>query len=63
MKNDDLDIMILSAPMGIGKTASLLKAKDLFEKNDEWDVYYGDCDEIQDEGAILNHFLRHSAKN
>ena len=52
MKNDDLDIMILSAPMGIGKTASLLKAKDLFEKNDEWDVYYGDCDEIQDEGAI-----------
>ena len=52
MKNDDLDIMILPAPMGVGKTASLLKAGDLFEKNDEWDVYYGDCDEIQDEGAI-----------
>ena len=52
MKNDDLDIMILSAPMGIGKTASLLKARELFKKNDEWDTYYGDCDEIQDEGAV-----------
>ena len=52
MKNDDLDIMILSAPMGIGKTASLLKARVLFKENEEWDTYYGDCDEIQDEGAI-----------
>ena len=51
MKNDDLDIMILPAPMGVGKTASLLKAGDLFKENDEWDVYYGDCDEIQDESA------------
>ena len=52
MDDDSLNVMILSAPMGIGKTVSLKQAEDKFEKNPEWDYYYGDCDEVQDEGAI-----------
>jgi len=52
MDDDSLNIMILVAPMGIGKTVSLERAKKLFETNKDWDYYYGDCDEIQDEGAI-----------
>jgi hypothetical protein len=51
MSKDKLNIMILSAPMGIGKTASLNEAKSEFEKTG-WNWYYGDCDEIQGEGAV-----------
>ena len=50
--NEKLDIMILAAPMGMGKTATLMQAKQKFIDNDGWDFYYGDCDEIQDESAI-----------
>ena len=52
-KNDILDIMILSAPMGMGKTATLKEAERMLNDSNEsdWDYYYGDCDEIQDEGA------------
>ena len=52
MDDNSLNIMILSAPMGIGKTVSLKQAADRFIKNPDWDYYYGDCDEVQDEGAI-----------
>ncbi len=52
MDDDSLNVMILSAPMGIGKTVSLKQAADRFIKNPDWDYYYGDCDEVQDEGAI-----------
>ena len=52
MDDDSLNVMILSAPMGIGKTVSLKKGLKLFKVDDYWDTYYGDCDEIQDEGAI-----------
>ena len=51
MSEDKLNIMTLSAPMGIGKTASLKKVKSEFEKAG-WNWYYGDCDEIQGEGAV-----------
>ena len=51
MSNDQLDIMIFSAPMGIGKTACLNAIKGEFEKTG-WNWYYGDCDEIQGEGAV-----------
>jgi hypothetical protein len=51
MSEDKLNIMTLSAPMGIGKTASLKKVKSEFEKTG-WNWYYGDCDEIQGEGAV-----------
>ena len=51
MSKDKLNIMILSAPMGIGKTASLSEAKIKF-KAAGWNWYYGDCDEIQGEGAV-----------
>ena len=63
MKNDDLDIMILSAPM-IGKTASLLKAKDLFEKMmNGMSTMEIVMKSRMKEQFHLNHFLRHSAKN
>ena len=52
MDDDSLNVMILSAPMGIGKTVSLKQAANRFIENPEWDYYYGDCDEVQDEGAI-----------
>ena len=53
MSNDDLDIMIINGPMGIGKTRSLLEAKKHhFTEKNGWKVCYGDCDEIQDETAI-----------
>ena len=52
MDDDSLNVMILSAPMGIGKTVSLKQAANRFIENPEWDYYYGDCDEVQDEGAV-----------
>ena len=51
MSKDKLNIMIMSAPMGIGKTASLLKTKKSFE-DAGWYWCCGDCDEIQAEGAV-----------
>ena len=47
----ELDIMVLSGPAGIGKTRSLKEVKSFFSKN-KWDWYYGDCDEVQAEGAV-----------
>ena len=49
--DDELNIMLVSGPAGIGKTRSLKEAKQLFKDNG-WDWYYGDCDEIQGVNAI-----------
>jgi predicted AAA+ superfamily ATPase len=49
--SDDLNIMLIEAPMGIGKTRSLLESEEYFKKNN-WNIFYGDCDEIQDENAV-----------
>ena len=49
--DDELNIMLVSGPAGIGKTRSLKEAKQLFIDNG-WDWYYGDCDEIQGVNAI-----------
>ena len=49
--SNNLNIMLVEAPMGIGKTRSLQESEEYFEKNN-WEVYYGDCDEIQDENAV-----------
>ena len=49
--SDDLNIMLIEAPMGIGKTRSLLESEKYFKKNN-WNIFYGDCDEIQDENAV-----------
>ena len=49
--SDDLNIMLIDAPMGIGKTRSLKESFEDFEENN-WNVFYGDCDEIQDENAV-----------
>ncbi len=51
LSKDKLNLMLISAPMGIGKTRSLEKAMEDFEDNN-WNWCYGDCDEIQDENAI-----------
>jgi len=51
ISEDNLNLMIVAAPMGIGKTRSLEEAKNIFTENN-WNWYYGDCDEIQDENAI-----------
>ncbi len=48
---DDLNIMLVNGPMGIGKTRSLNQAIKSFEKNN-WKVFIGDCDEIQDENKV-----------
>ena len=49
--SDDLNIMLIGGPKGIGKTRSINEAKQVFEKNN-WKVFIGDCDEIQDENKI-----------
>ena len=49
--SDDLNIMLIDAPMGIGKTRSLKESFRDFEENN-WNIFYGDCDEIQDENAV-----------
>ena len=51
LSEDNLNLMIVSAPMGMGKTRSLKEAEEVFRKNN-WKWYYGDCDEIQDENTI-----------
>ena len=51
ISKENLNLMIVAAPMGIGKTRSLEEAKEIFTKN-KWNWYYGDCDEIQDENTI-----------
>lgn len=51
MSSEKLNISLLSAPMGIGKT-SILKESELIFKANGWNWYYGDCDEIQGENSI-----------
>ena len=61
LSKDKLNLMLISAPMGIGKTRSLKEALNgngadetvpgTFAANN-WNWFYGDCDEIQDENAI-----------
>ena len=51
LESDNLKIMLIEAPMGIGKTRSLVEAEQYFEQNN-WDVFYGDCNEIQDDNAV-----------
>lgn len=51
LTNDNLNIILMSAPMGMGKTRVIREAEKLFSKED-WNWFYGDCDEIQDENSI-----------
>ena len=51
MSNSELNIFTIIGPSGIGKTRSLFETKEAFENND-WEWYYGDCDEVQGETAI-----------
>tara|TARA_B110001450_G_scaffold52027_1_gene48625 strand:- start:3160 stop:7908 length:4749 start_codon:yes stop_codon:yes gene_type:complete len=46
-----LNIMLIDAPMGIGKTRSIMEAKSFFTQNN-WNWHYGDCDEMQDENSV-----------
>ena len=50
VSDDHLNIMIISGSKGIGKTRVIEEAEKIFRKNN-WEWYYGDCDEIQDESA------------
>ena len=43
--------MLIDAPMGIGKTSKHMEAKSTFIENN-WNWYYGDCDEMQDENSV-----------
>ena len=61
LSEDKLNLMLISAPMGIGKTRSLKEALNGNDAEDtvlgtfaanNWKCCYGDCDEIQDENAI-----------
>lgn len=49
--SNNLNIMLIEAPMGIGKTRSLEESIQYFNTNN-WNVFYGDCDEIQDDTAV-----------
>lgn len=51
LSSKQLNIMLIAAPMGIGKTRSLEEAQVIFKENN-WNWYYGDCDEIQSKDAI-----------
>ena len=51
MSNSELNIFTINGPSGIGKTRSLFETKKAFEDNN-WEWYYGDCDEVQGETAI-----------
>jgi hypothetical protein len=51
LSDDNLNVMLIAAPMGMGKTRSLNEAKKTFTEND-WKWYYGDCDKIQDENSV-----------
>lgn len=46
----ELNVMLISGSAGIGKTRSILEAKNAFI-NSGWDWYYGDCDEIQNDSS------------
>ena len=54
-KSDKLKIMLIEAPMGIGKTRSLKESLKIFKEND-WKVYYGDCNETLDNGVQFEPF-------
>jgi hypothetical protein len=51
IKDDALEIGIINASIGMGKTKVLQAAKKIFLENN-WNWYYGDCDQIQDENSI-----------
>jgi len=51
MSSEKLNISLLSAPMGLGKTTVLKESEKIFKSNG-WNWYYGDCDEIQGENSI-----------
>ena len=51
MSDQELNVMLISGPAGIGKTRALNESKKHFIKND-WEWFYGDCDEIQKETAV-----------
>ena len=56
--NDDLNIYLISAPQGIGKTSSLNEIKNRFLENN-WNWFYGDCDEYKlMTPSHLNLFLK-----
>lgn len=51
MSDEQLNIMLISGPAGIGKTRSLKESRANFIENN-WEWFYGDCDEIQKETAV-----------
>ena len=50
-ENNDLNIYIINANQGIGKTRALNQVKKEFLKNN-WYWFYGDCDEIQSDSSV-----------
>ena len=50
-QNNDLNIYIINANQGIGKSRALGEAKKEFSKHN-WNWFYGDCDEIQSESSV-----------
>ena len=55
LSEKELNIMILSAPMGMGKTTILKQVESHIYSSqhiNDWNWYYGDCDEIQGENAV-----------
>ena len=50
-KNNALNLYIINANQGIGKTRALNEVKKEFNKNG-WLWFYGDCDEIQSESSV-----------
>ena len=50
-KNNRLNLYIINANQGIGKTRALNEVKKVFNEN-SWLWFYGDCDEIQSESSV-----------
>lgn len=50
-KNNALNLYIINANQGIGKTRALNEVKKEFNEN-SWLWFYGDCDEIQSESSV-----------
>ncbi|MBR98337.1 MAG: hypothetical protein CMC57_00005, partial [Flavobacteriaceae bacterium] len=50
-ENNDLNIYVINANQGIGKTRALNQVKKEFLKNN-WYWFYGDCDEIQSDSSV-----------
>ena len=49
---DSMFIGMVNAPMGIGKTRLLKFECPQYFNDADYDIYYGDCDEVQDENSV-----------